>query len=343
MMKKTIFLSAFVALMLSTQLVFAQQPLSGSELNLTNSYSAYDPVTDQTTTNMSNWDLEFINNDELVFRTSNSNIFRLSNTTIYAEKPMMTGIITSSGNITGTSMIATNLLSGNKISSTSHITVGTKLGIGINGGLATEFLHIAGGFAKSEGFIVDGVSSNQSDWDAPWYGLSNGGANSISLSANSAKPVLLQGFYGVALRTSQGKMTMDSKGTVTIGLNDTDIESIRNNGIQDYKLYVDNGIRSEKVKVDVKTAWPDYVFAKTYQLKPLSEVESFITQNSHLPEVPSAADMDKNGLDVAKMDATLLKKIEELTLYTIQQQKQLELLTNQLNALQEKLNNNENK
>lgn len=59
--------------------------------------------------------------------------------------------------------------------------------------------------------------------------------------------------------------------------------------------------------------------------------------------MPSAAEMDKNGLDVAEMDAALLQKIEELTLYTIQQQKQLELLTTQLNALQEKLNNNESK
>lgn len=332
MMKKAIFLSAFVALMLSTQLIFAQQ-LNGSKLRLNNSYG----------NNMVRWDLDFINNDEIVFKTLNSNIFRLSSSTIYAEKPMVTGNITSSNNITGSYINATTHLYGTKISSSTDMTVGTNLGIGISGGLATERLHIFGGFGKASGFIVDGASSNQSDWDAPWYGLSKGGANAVSLSSNASKPVLLQGFYGVALRTSQGKMTMDSKGTVTIGLNDADIENIKNNGTQDYKLYVDSGIRSEKVKVDVKTAWPDYVFAKTYELKPLSEVEAFITQNSHLPEVPSAADMEENGLDVAQMDATLLKKIEELTLYTIQQQKQLEALTMQLNALQEKLNDNESK
>ncbi|MFD2603234.1 hypothetical protein [Flavobacterium suzhouense] len=90
-----------------------------------------------------------------------------------------------------------------------------------------------------------------------------------------------------------------------------------------YKLFVEEGILTEKVKVAVKTTtdWADYVFAPDYGLMPLAEVEKFTKENNHLPNVPSAADMVNNGLDVAKMDAKLLEKIEELTLYIIEQNK----------------------
>lgn len=63
--------------------------------------------------------------------------------------------------------------------------------------------------------------------------------------------------------------------------------------------------------------------ANNYKLKPLNEVAQFIKENRHLPDVPSAGDVQKNGIDVAQMDATLLKKIEELTLYIIQQQQNI--------------------
>jgi hypothetical protein len=68
---------------------------------------------------------------------------------------------------------------------------------------------------------------------------------------------------------------------------------------------------------------PDYVFEPDYKLAPLSEVEAFTKANKHLPEVPSAADIEKNGLDLAKMNLLLLKKVEELTLHTIELEKRL--------------------
>ncbi|TND08271.1 MAG: hypothetical protein FD123_2413 [Bacteroidetes bacterium] len=95
-----------------------------------------------------------------------------------------------------------------------------------------------------------------------------------------------------------------------------------------YKLYVDDGILTEKVRVAVygSGSWADYVFAPGYRLRPLSEVEQFIQTNKHLPEVPSADDVVEKGIDVASMDATLLKKVEELTLYIIEQNKRIEKL-----------------
>lgn len=102
-----------------------------------------------------------------------------------------------------------------------------------------------------------------------------------------------------------------------------------------YKLYVQTGILTEKLVVTTmgagNPAWPDYVFESNYNLKSLDDVEEYINKNKHLPEVPSAKEITENGIDIAQMDANLLKKIEELTLYVIQQQKEI-------NALKEKLN-----
>lgn len=95
-----------------------------------------------------------------------------------------------------------------------------------------------------------------------------------------------------------------------------------------YSLFVQHGILAEKVKVALSNTadWADYVFADDYELMDLEEVEEFVEENNHLPGVPSAEEMVEGGLDVAKMDAKLLEKIEELTLYVIDLQKQIEAL-----------------
>lgn len=105
-----------------------------------------------------------------------------------------------------------------------------------------------------------------------------------------------------------------------------------------YKLFVEEGILTEKVKVAVNCspAWADYVFAKDYQLKPLAEVEAFILENQHLPNVPSADDLVKEGLDLGKMQAIQMEKIEELTLYLIEMKKEIEVLRKENNLLKSK-------
>ncbi len=95
-----------------------------------------------------------------------------------------------------------------------------------------------------------------------------------------------------------------------------------------YELIVWGKVLCERVKVTVRTYndWSDYVFAKDYKLRPLSEVSSFIQEHKHLPDVPSAAEVVKDGVDLQAMDATLLRKVEELTLYVLAQQKEIEEL-----------------
>lgn len=95
---------------------------------------------------------------------------------------------------------------------------------------------------------------------------------------------------------------------------------------------VNGTIKTKKVKVSA-TGWPDYVFASSYDLRSLKEVESFIKENQHLPEVPSAKEVEKEGLDLGKMDATLLQKVEELTLYLIEVNKNQEKLIKEVEAL----------
>ncbi len=97
----------------------------------------------------------------------------------------------------------------------------------------------------------------------------------------------------------------------------------------DYTLAVNGKIRAKEIKVD--TDWADYVFDTDYRLKTLEEIESFIKENKHLPEIPTAQDVEKGGVDLGEMNMLLLKKVEELTLYIINQQKEINLLKSDLN------------
>ncbi|WP_052354316.1 hypothetical protein [Flectobacillus major] len=105
-----------------------------------------------------------------------------------------------------------------------------------------------------------------------------------------------------------------------------------------YKLYVADGILCEKVRVAAKSGnnWADYVFSPDYKLRSLKEVNSYIKQNSHLPDVPSADEINKNGIDIAENQATLLRKIEELTLYMIEQQNKIEKLQKEVKRLKKR-------
>ena len=105
------------------------------------------------------------------------------------------------------------------------------------------------------------------------------------------------------------------------------------------QLAVNGTVFAKKIKV-TQLGWSDYVFDKNYPLPSLAAVEQFIQQNKHLPDVPSAAVVEKEGIDLGDNQAILLKKIEELTLYIIEQNKRIEKLEKKLS---DEKNNNENK
>jgi hypothetical protein len=123
---------------------------------------------------------------------------------------------------------------------------------------------------------------------------------------------------------STGKINMQTS-QVTIGT------SIATPG--DYKLGVGGKVICEEVRVKLQSnGWPDYVFSQDYKLKSLEEIENFIKLNKHLPNIPSAQVIDKEGLEVGDMQRRMMEKIEELTLYIIEQNKRIAALENLLPA-----------
>jgi len=98
----------------------------------------------------------------------------------------------------------------------------------------------------------------------------------------------------------------------------------------DQKLTVKGKIHAEEVIVDLNVPVADYVFHPTYKLMPLNQVEQYVKTNNHLPEIPAADEVSKNGMNMGEMQNKLLQKVEELTLYVIEQQKQIEELKAEL-------------
>jgi hypothetical protein len=91
-----------------------------------------------------------------------------------------------------------------------------------------------------------------------------------------------------------------------------------------YKLDVNGAVRANEV--DVNTTGADFVFEKDYSLMSLSDLEKSIQKNKHLPGVPSASEMQKNGMSLGETNTVLLQKVEELTLYMIEQNKKIDNL-----------------
>lgn len=108
-----------------------------------------------------------------------------------------------------------------------------------------------------------------------------------------------------------------------------------NTDYPDTELTVNGVIHSKEVRVDLNITGPDYVFEDDYKLPSLTEVALYIKKNKHLPEVPSANDMEKNGVNLSEMNMLLLKKVEELTLYVISQNKKMEEQQAEIEKLKE--------
>ncbi|AUP81084.1 hypothetical protein [Flavivirga eckloniae] len=119
------------------------------------------------------------------------------------------------------------------------------------------------------------------------------------------------------------------KDNIAIGTTDT----------KGYALAVAGKAIAEEVKVALEGNWPDYVFQDDYNLTPISEVANYIRKNGHLKNIPSKDDVIKNeGINLGEINVKLLEKIEELTLYTINQEEQLKLQQHQIDQLKKLVN-----
>ncbi len=151
------------------------------------------------------------------------------------------------------------------------------------------------------------------------------------------------GIVGIGL---QGNPTgLIVKQTITGSASATDYPDVivgigvkPNFGSGTYRLFVKDGIRTERVKVDLAAAngWADFVFDESYKLRSLEEVEKFIKTNKHLPDVPSEKEIKKEGYELTEMHKIQMQKIEELTLYLIELKKENDALKKRVEQLEKK-------
>jgi trimeric autotransporter adhesin len=193
--------------------------------------------------------------------------------------------------------------------------------------------------------VVSDIDGNIAYKDASTFGSIadgsetkvNAGANvTVSGTGTQASPYIITATVPtipaaqwVASSIGTGNIVNTNAGAVVIGSTVATLPA-------GYKLYVADGILAEKVKVALKSGanWADYVFDKNYKLASLSQVESFIQKNKHLPGVPSAEELVKEGgIDMNQMFAKQMEKIEELTLHLIELNKKVEKLENENKAL----------
>lgn len=111
-----------------------------------------------------------------------------------------------------------------------------------------------------------------------------------------------------------------------------------NSNMDGYKLFVEEGILTEKVKVAVKNSdeWFDTVFEPDYKIMPINDLDAYIKTYKHLPEIPTTKEVMENGIDIGKMNGLLLKKVEELTLYMIELKKELDTAKKEIETLKKK-------
>jgi hypothetical protein len=229
-------------------------------------------------------------------------------------------------------------------------------------GLSTSgHLRIAGDFSTPGMLAVDGVSTlkgiripgryNVGQYDAAieieipsssynairaFNGISERGTIHFfdsswgsSLPSNSAGAVNIMGANAVTVGAwnDGSKMTYFRKSDGFVGIGTANPDS---------KLTVKGIIHAEEVKLDLLVPGPDYVFEESYLLLPLKDTKAYVRQNKHLPGIPSSDDMQQNGVNLLEMNMKLLEKVEELTLYLIEQSERILSLEAKLKTATEK-------
>lgn len=161
-------------------------------------------------------------------------------------------------------------------------------------------------------------------------GQSTTGSNQLYIDNTSTSNPLIWGDFSADQLKLNGKVGIGGNSITGFGSYPTTAGGVNVSG---YNLFVKGGILTEEVRVSAIGTWADYVFHKDYNLKSLSEVENFIKDNGHLPNVPSAAQVKEEGIALGEMAKIQQEKIEELTLYIIQLNKKLEEQQKQIDSL----------
>jgi len=171
------------------------------------------------------------------------------------------------------------------------------------------------GMAYGTGYLGFNAARSGTNWTVLHDGANNGGA------------VIFSSIFGDIYFSS-----VETTGPYHRTMTDAEIKSRIK-----FRIAADGTSYAKSVNVQL-TNWPDYVFKKNYYLPSLAEVQTYIDENNHLPEIPSAQQIAKDGLNLGEMNKLLLKKVEELTLYLIEKDKELFTQKEQLLSQQKQLN-----
>jgi hypothetical protein len=172
---------------------------------------------------------------------------------------------------------------------------------------AQPAIMIGGGFARSPRLQLYGLDADGNAWMGLGTDMDNGPYEHSIYFPSATTGRLTFGDYNGT--TYNARMSILNNGNVGIGVK-----------WPQSTLAVAGTITAKKVKVTAED-WPDYVFKQNYSLPTLQELENYVTTHHHLPGVPSATEVESNGLDLGEMNKQLLQKVEELTLYLISEHK----------------------
>ncbi|GHB59188.1 hypothetical protein GCM10007390_11060 [Persicitalea jodogahamensis] len=221
---------------------------------------------------------------------------------------------------------ATAIGAGAIVSQNNSIALGNPTSsVGVGNSAPTARFHVSGGGTVATGVRLEGLV-NASGTVYPLY---VDGSGNVMKSSTAGAREAAESLDRNWMLTADSHLINNNAGGIVIG---TGLNSTPTG----YKLYVSEGILTERVKVAVKNTseWRDNVLQADYNLRSIEEVEKFIKENKHLPGVPSAQEMVEKGNDLQKTDAVLLEKIEEIMLYVIDLKKENARLKSESEAQQ---------
>ncbi|MCH9661244.1 MAG: hypothetical protein K0U54_10080 [Bacteroidetes bacterium] len=187
-------------------------------------------------------------------------------------------------------------------------------------GVAAGYSNRTGNYNTAIGFLAgfSAVTGERNVFLGNFAGLNETGSDKLYIdNSNTATPLLYGDFAADKLGINTNQLPNSVGGANTSA----------------YSLYVKGGILTEELRI--RTGWADYVFENDYTLMPLDKLENYIETHGHLPNVPSATQVDAEGIEVGDMARIQQEKIEELTLYIIELQKQVDVLKQKMSNLSE--------
>ncbi|MBS1534434.1 MAG: hypothetical protein JST78_05095 [Bacteroidetes bacterium] len=240
----------------------------------------------------------------------------------------------SGSNNTGSNNVGVGLstLSINTTAINYNTALGTSAGQQMTGNNNVMLGYSAGQFINGSDNVLLGYKAGYSNYGSgPFTGTGNvlignnvggnmGLSNKLMIDNSATATPLIWGDFANDQVKLNGKVGVGSVGTFP-----TTAGSVN---VSNYRLFVTGGILADEVRVNLSSGgtWADYVFAKGYNLKPLTEVEQFIKNEGHLPNVPSAKQIQEDGIALGEMAKIQQEKIEELTLYIIALNKEIQAL-----------------